>query len=200
MKDMEENDLKKDPDNILFGKKLRELRLINRLSQEELSVRLDMHSQTVSRYERGDMTPSLKILLKIASMFDVSMDWLTKGTSKPYTSQYIKIPCLEDPEKCWILDEQVKGLIQEGDFRAHYVNDSNLAPTITKGDIVLVDIKSTALAMDKIVLIKSRAEYLVKRVIYVSDSEVHLSSNTIPFITLPINEIIGVIHYYYRGI
>lgn len=56
--------------------KLKELRIIKGLSQQEVADYLHCSAVSYSRYETGNRSPSLDILIKIADFFDVTLDYL----------------------------------------------------------------------------------------------------------------------------
>jgi transcriptional regulator with XRE-family HTH domain len=60
----------------LFGKRVRELRLARRLSQEELAFRADIHRTYLGGIERGERNPALKNIAAIAKALDVSLSEL----------------------------------------------------------------------------------------------------------------------------
>ena len=62
-------------DNI-FGKKLKELRIEQGLSQQKLGEILGFCNQTISFWENGSREPDLDTLVKIARHFDVSLEEL----------------------------------------------------------------------------------------------------------------------------
>ncbi len=59
--------------NNFFGKKLKELRLENGLSQQKLANELGFCNQTISFWETGSREPDLDTLLKIANYFEISV-------------------------------------------------------------------------------------------------------------------------------
>mgnify|MGYP004603751885 CR=1 FL=1 len=58
------------------GNSIRELREEHELKQYALAYRLGLTKSTVSQYENGTRTPDLEIADKIASTFQVSLDYL----------------------------------------------------------------------------------------------------------------------------
>jgi transcriptional regulator with XRE-family HTH domain len=60
----------------MFGKNLKMLRKIKKLSQEELSEILNVSRQSVSKYENDSAQPSFETLMLVADYFDVSVDEL----------------------------------------------------------------------------------------------------------------------------
>lgn len=60
----------------LFSKKLKQARLINKLTQNDLADRINVSRQTINNYESGLREPSLEILSKIIEVLNVSFDWL----------------------------------------------------------------------------------------------------------------------------
>lgn len=63
-----------------FGKRLLEARKNKGLSQEELAGQLGTKGPAIGRYERDEMKPSIDVAAKIASILDVSLDWLVGHT------------------------------------------------------------------------------------------------------------------------
>ena len=59
-----------------FGERLKKLRLQENLTQQQLANRLGVTKSVVSYYELQERYPSPDILLKLASVFHVSTDYL----------------------------------------------------------------------------------------------------------------------------
>lgn len=57
-----------------IGKKLKELRLSEKLTQEELSVKLNINRVNYTRYETDKVRPDFETLIKIADFYDISLD------------------------------------------------------------------------------------------------------------------------------
>lgn len=60
----------------LFGKRIKELRNKERLTQRQFAEKYDADNSTVSRWESGKAKPDPSTMKKIASDFGVSLDWL----------------------------------------------------------------------------------------------------------------------------
>lgn len=58
------------------AKNITELRLLNNMTQVELAEKLNYSDKTVSKWERGESTPDIAVLVEIATLFGVSMDYL----------------------------------------------------------------------------------------------------------------------------
>ena len=59
-----------------FGKRLQELRKENNYSQEDLSEKIGVTRQTISKWELGETSPDLKQSQKLAKTFNISIDEL----------------------------------------------------------------------------------------------------------------------------
>jgi transcriptional regulator with XRE-family HTH domain len=66
-------------DGVNFYKVLKELRLEENLTQEDISNLLHIDRSNIANYERGKRLPSLESLIKIAEFFNVSLDYLILG-------------------------------------------------------------------------------------------------------------------------
>ncbi len=68
-------------DLLNFGNKLKELRNQNKMTQQQLAAQIGVTKSVISYYELQERSPSPEILLKLASVFHVSTDYLL-GVSK----------------------------------------------------------------------------------------------------------------------
>ena len=60
-----------------FAEKLRSLRKEYNISQKTLAAKLGFNYTTISNYESGRNEPNISTLIRIADIFDVSLDELT---------------------------------------------------------------------------------------------------------------------------
>jgi len=63
----------------LVGQRIRQARRARELNQEQLSVRLGIHRNSLVRYERGERGIDVELLLKIARDLKISLHWLVTG-------------------------------------------------------------------------------------------------------------------------
>jgi len=66
-----------------IGERIRKLRQRLKMSQAELGKKLKVSQTRISRYEAGHAAPTLKMLVKLAGIFDVPLDYLLFGTEPP---------------------------------------------------------------------------------------------------------------------
>lgn len=59
-----------------LGDRLRNLRTSQNISQTDLAKRIGVTNALISAIEKGDRSPSLETLIKLASQFKVSTDYL----------------------------------------------------------------------------------------------------------------------------
>lgn len=60
-------------------KRLRELRELNKMTQQELADFLGVSANTIGQYERGSREPNINNLIMLANQFDVSVDYLVEN-------------------------------------------------------------------------------------------------------------------------
>lgn len=66
----------------MFGDRLKTLREEFEMTQEELGKKLNVTRQSIYTYEKGENEPTMDTLVKIADMFDVSVDYLLCRTNQ----------------------------------------------------------------------------------------------------------------------
>ena len=76
----------------MFGRSLRSLREDRGLVAKDIAELLNLNTDTILKYERGEREPSLLTIIKLSLLFGVSMDRLITGQSAkltmiPFTSR-----------------------------------------------------------------------------------------------------------------
>lgn len=72
------------------GDRIRQLRQERSWTQTDLAQKLNVHQKQVSAYERGVHAPSTDVLIKMAEVFNVTLDYLafeSQGRSAPINIQ-----------------------------------------------------------------------------------------------------------------
>lgn len=62
--------------------RLKELRSENRLYQRQLAEYLHCTQQTYSRYETGELQPSLSVMERLAEFYETSVDFIMRLTDE----------------------------------------------------------------------------------------------------------------------
>lgn len=73
--------------------RMRELRRLNRFSQEDIAIKLGISTSAYGFYEQGKTIPNAKTLVFLADLYDVSVDYLFGGsnTTRLKTSNEIDV-------------------------------------------------------------------------------------------------------------
>ena len=61
-----------------IAKNIITLRKQNKWTQQDLAEKLNYSDKTISKWERGDSTPDIEMLCKVAEIFNVNIEYLTK--------------------------------------------------------------------------------------------------------------------------
>jgi len=61
------------------AKNITELRTLNNMTQIELAEKLNYSDKTISKWERAESSPDISVLVEIANLFDVTLDYLVKA-------------------------------------------------------------------------------------------------------------------------
>ena len=62
----------------IVANNISELRLLNNMTQLELAEKLNYSDKTISKWERAESSPDISVLIDIASLFGVTLDYLVK--------------------------------------------------------------------------------------------------------------------------
>ena len=63
-------------DMVEIGKRIKEIRLENKLSQKKLGELIAASQDTISLWETGKSVPTAEFLIALAGLFDVSVDYI----------------------------------------------------------------------------------------------------------------------------
>ena len=74
-----------------FPKKLKQLRQSKEWSQGQVAMKIGVDMQRISKYERGVLFPTTELALKLADLFEVSLDYMLRNEEN-MASNRIKNP------------------------------------------------------------------------------------------------------------
>ena len=60
----------------MLGQNLKDIRLKNKYNQEDIAEQLGVTKQTISNWEKGKRTPDINHLIKLANIYQVTLDSL----------------------------------------------------------------------------------------------------------------------------
>lgn len=74
-----------------IAKNISELRKANKLTQLELSEKLNYSDKAISRWERGDTLPDIDTLCKICELFGVNFEYLISSDPQPLPEKKLSL-------------------------------------------------------------------------------------------------------------
>lgn len=73
------------------AKRITELRTLNNMTQLELAEKLNYSDKTISKWERAESSPDIAVLVEIANLFGVTLDYLVRSENvEEAVSEYKK--------------------------------------------------------------------------------------------------------------
>lgn len=81
--------IKMDDLKEIIGKNIQYLRKESNMTQQDLADKLNYTSKAVSKWERGESMPEIEVLAAIASLFNVTVDFLLHEDSKVHKKDYV---------------------------------------------------------------------------------------------------------------
>jgi len=92
--------------SVLIGDRIREFRKKKGLSQEELAHRANLNTAHLGQIERGEKSPTLDSIEKIAIALDITLEELFRFKSAPNSVKETYIDKIYGYLKCLSQDEQ----------------------------------------------------------------------------------------------
>jgi transcriptional regulator with XRE-family HTH domain len=83
----------------IVAKNIVELRQLHGMTQLELAEKLNYSDKTISKWERAESTPDVSVLIDIADIFGVTLDYLVKDTHEESTNVTSEADALTLPKK-----------------------------------------------------------------------------------------------------
>ena len=158
----------------MFQIKLKQLRENANLSQAKLAQKLHIAQSTVGMWESGKNKPEYNTLLKIAEIFNVSIDYLTGGGDGPPSSTNgVWIPVLgkvqagipiEAVEEIIDYEEISKSMAEQGDYFALQIKGGSMEPQLYENDVAIVKQQNDCDSNDIAVVLVNGDEATVKRI------------------------------------
>lgn len=65
-----------------FSKKLKQARIAAKLSQEQVSLELDISQSNISKYENGDLEPSIETIKKFMKLYQINSAYLFEDSDE----------------------------------------------------------------------------------------------------------------------
>lgn len=79
-------------------KNLKKLRLEMRMTQQQVADKISVSQQSINKYENHNIEPDIDTLIKIADLFEVSLDYLVGHTDIPHRIETVEPYDLNDDE------------------------------------------------------------------------------------------------------
>lgn len=171
----------------MFGDRIRELRKSRYMTQQDLANTLGVERSSISKYEKGAAIPSDELKIKLANLFDVSIDYILgreeQVTVKPQISpagQSIPVAAIVSlpvvgTVKCGpggLAYQDVEGYVQAANVKhpdeCFYlrVTGDSMEPQITEGDLALIRRQPEVESGELAVVVVNSEEGTLKKVLF----------------------------------
>lgn len=153
--------------------RIKELRLSKAIKQVDFAKMLGVSQATVSGWESEKYQPDRDTLIKMASYFDVSVDYLIGNSPvKKEKKKGVQIPVLgevragypmEAVENIIDYEEIDEDMAHRGEFFALRIKGDSMAPRFVEGDVVIVRKQETADSGDIVVALVNGDSATIKK-------------------------------------
>lgn len=153
--------------------RIKELRLSKAIKQVDFAKMLGVSQATVSGWESEKYQPDRDALIKMASYFDVSVDYLIGNSPvKKEKKKGVQVPVLGDVRAGYPM-EAVENIIdyeeideetaRRGEFFALRIKGDSMEPRFVEGDVVIVRKQQTADSGDIVVALVNGDSATIKK-------------------------------------
>ena len=153
--------------------RIKELRLSKAIKQVDFAKMLGVSQATVSGWESDKYQPDRDTLIKMASYFDVSVDYLIGNSPiKKEKKKGVQVPVLGDVRAGYPM-EAVENIIdyeeideetaRRGEFFALRIKGDSMEPRFVEGDVVIVRKQQTADSGDIVVALVNGDSATIKK-------------------------------------
>ena len=153
--------------------RIKELRLSKAIKQVDFAKMLGVSQATVSGWESEKYQPDRDALIKMASYFDVSVDYLIGNSPvKKEKKKGVQVPVLGDVRAGYPM-EAVENIIdyeeideetaRRGEFFALRIKGDSMEPKFSEGDVVIVRKQQTADSGDIVVALVNGDSATIKK-------------------------------------
>lgn len=157
----------------MIAQRLKLLRKQHRITQEDLAAAINVERSSIGKYESATkpITPPPDVLIKIATFFNVSVDYLLGYSTSSVNA--VRVPVLGDVaagipmdavENIVDYEEIDSALAATGDFFGLRIKGDSMEPRIREGDVVIVRKQEDADTGDTAVVLVNGSGATVKRV------------------------------------
>ncbi len=169
--------------------RLKQLRTKAGLTQKQLSQEIGIAQNTLSYWEQGRYDIDNESLLRLSSLFGVSVDYLLGKSDTPAASQQkgVKIPVLgrvvagipiEAVEEILDYEEISADMAAHGEYFALQVFGQSMEPKFSEGDVVIVKRQPDVDSGDIAIVMINGDEATIKKVKKLPDGIMLIASNT----------------------
>ena len=85
----------------IVAKNIVELRQLHGMTQLELAEKLNYSDKTISKWERAESTPDVSVLIEIADIFGVTLDYLVKETHEERSAKTAETEEVVSPKRTY---------------------------------------------------------------------------------------------------
>ena len=155
--------------------RIKSLRTAREMKQSDLAHRLNVRQTTISNWENGKTEPDTASLHAMASLFDVSIDYLlgNSGNPEPVSTSGIRIPVLGDVaagipieavENIVDYEEIDQVMASAGEHFGLRLKGDSMEPRMREGDVVIVRKQEDVATGDVAVVLVNGDSATVKRI------------------------------------
>lgn len=169
-----------------FKDRLRELRIKNNMTLEEVAEHVGLQKAAIYKYEHGIVVnPKRGLIEKLASLFDVKPSYLLGMEETPIVKA-VKIPVLgtvvagiplEAVENIIGWEEISPAMAATGEHFALRIKGTSMEPRICEGDIVVVRKQEDIESGDTAIVLINGGEATVKKVKKTEDGIMLIANN-----------------------
>ena len=169
-----------------FSKRVKILRKSKGITQEALSVLVNVDRSSVAKWETGKALPAHDVMLKLSNIFEISINELL-GEANTEKRIGVKVPVygrvaagipIEAIEDIIDYEEISEDMARNGEYIALQIKGDSMEPKISDGDIVIVRLQSDFNNGDTVIVLVNGDEATCKKIKKTPEGVMLISTNS----------------------
>lgn len=160
------------------GKRVKEVRVLLKLKQNELASQMKISSAYLCGVEKGEKQANANVIFTLLNKYDVNPKWLDNGVGEIFSGSgncvFIKGAEIAENRQNYnypmpkdLIEEKLNAESEK--LMVYEVKNDNMDPTIHKGDVVIIDRSDNDMENEGMYLFENEERKFIRRLMLIPE-------------------------------